>query len=396
MFVLAAACSVCLCASAQEETGYPCDKAVDVFSAGEGNPYSSIRIPAMISMGNGQLMAFAEGRYKNTDQGQNDIIMSMSKDGGKTWSKSKVIAKSHGATFNNPSPVYDARSKVITVVFQRYPEGVHERDKDIPDGWKDKKCVLNFMIQSKDGGKTWKKPVDITKTTKRPEGVNIMAFGPNAGAQLKTGPNKGRLVIPMNEGPFGKWVISCIYSDDGGKTWKLSSPTPNMQGLVNETSIAATDNGGVVMVARHWGGGQCRRIVWSEDGGKTWGAVQDAPELFCDSTQNSLVNYSLADQPAYGGKSRLLFSGPGAGRRINGQVAMSYDNGKTWPVKKQVGQGGFAYSSLAVVEPGVVGLLYEENDSHIRKLKFVPVTIEWLTDGKDTGLAPGKKAPVLK
>lgn len=35
-----------------------------------------------------------------------------------------------------------------------------------------------------------------------------------------------------------------------------------MKGLVNETSIAETDNGGVVMVARHWGGGNCRRIVW--------------------------------------------------------------------------------------------------------------------------------------
>ena len=30
--------------------------------------------------------------------------------------------------------------------------------------------------------------------------------------------------------------------------------TTNMKGLVNETSIAETDNGGVVMVARHWGG----------------------------------------------------------------------------------------------------------------------------------------------
>ena len=74
----------------------------------------------------------------------------------------------------------------------------------------------------------------------------------------------------------------------------------------------------------------------------------------------------------------------------------SYDNGKTWPVKKLLGEGGFAYSSLAMVEPGIVGVLYEENQEHIKKLKFVPITIEWLTDGKDAGLAPGKKAPVLK
>lgn len=108
------------------------------------------------------------------------------------------------------------------------------------------------------------------------------------------------------------------------------------------------------------------------------------------------MTYSLTAQPAFGGKSRLLFSGPSAGRRIKGQVAMSYDNGKTWPVKKLLGEGGFAYSSLAMVEPGVVGVLYEENQANIKKLKFVPITIEWLTDGKDTGLPSGKKPPVAK
>lgn len=29
--------------------------------------------------------------------------------------------------------------------------------------------------------------------------------------------------------------------------------------------------------------------------------------------------------------------------------------------------------------------------SILKKLKFVPITIEWLTDGEDTGLAPGRK-----
>lgn len=332
--LMSAVCAVALPAFGQEEkTGFPTDRAVTVFSAGEGNPYASIRIPALLSIGKGQLLAFAEGRYKNTDQGENDIIMSVSKNGGKTWSRPRAIAKAHGATFNNPCPVYDAKTRTVTVVFQRYPAGVKERQPNIPDGWDDEKCIRNFMIQSRNGGSSWTKPQEITKTTKRPSGVDIMASGPNAGTQLKSGAHKGRLVIPMNEGPFGKWVISCIYSDDGGKSWKLGQPTANMKGMVNETSIAETDNGGVVMVARHWGAGNCRRIAWSQDGGETWGQVEDAPELFCDSTQNSLMTYSLSDQPAYGGKSRILFSGPSAGRRIKGQVAMSYDNGKTWPVK---------------------------------------------------------------
>lgn len=64
-----------------------------VFNAGEGNPYASIRIPALLSIGKGQLLAFAEGRYKNTDQGENDIIMSVSKNGGKTWSRPRRLPR---------------------------------------------------------------------------------------------------------------------------------------------------------------------------------------------------------------------------------------------------------------------------------------------------------------
>ena len=317
--LMSAVCAVALPAFGQEEkTGFPTDRAVTVFSAGEGNPYASIRIPALLSIGKGQLLAFAEGRYKNTDQGENDIIMSVSKNGGKTWSRPRAIAKAHGATFNNPCPVYDAKTRTVTVVFQRYPAGVKERQPNIPDGWDDEKCIRNFMIQSRNGGSSWTKPQEITKTTKRPSGVDIMASGPNAGTQLKSGAHKGRRVIPMNEGPFGKWVISCIYSDDGGKSWKLSQPTANMKGMVNETSIAETDNGGVVMVARHWGAGKCRCIAWSWDGVESWGPVWDAPELFCDSNHNSLMTYSLSDQPAYGGKSRILFSG----EAVNGNLGI--------------------------------------------------------------------------
>lgn len=45
---------------------------------------------------------------------------------------------------------------------------------------------------------------------------------------------------------------------------------------------------------------------------------------------------------------------------------MSYDNGKTWPVKKLLGEGGFAYSSLAMVEPESLGCFMRRTRSILK------------------------------
>ena len=52
--LMSVACAVALPALGQEEkAGFPTDRAVTVFSAGEGNPYASIRIPALLQIGKG-------------------------------------------------------------------------------------------------------------------------------------------------------------------------------------------------------------------------------------------------------------------------------------------------------------------------------------------------------
>ncbi len=210
--------SACAQADAEMDAKAPHERTVDVFVAGDGNEYKSIRIPDIVNAG-GTLVAIAEGRYENTDQGRNDLIVSTSKDGGKTWSRPTVAAASKGATFNNPCLIYDADEDKIVLFFQRYPEGVKERTPDIPTGHKDERCVRNFVCFSKNG-KKWTKPRDVTEFTKN-EGVTITCSGPNPGVQIKHGKNKGRLVVPLNEGPFGKWSAAAAYSDDHGKTWKI-------------------------------------------------------------------------------------------------------------------------------------------------------------------------------
>lgn len=359
----------------------PYSRAVDVFVAGKGNPYASIRIPDIINAG-GMLVAMAEGRYQNTDQGQNDLIVSVSKDGGKTWSKPEVAAASKGATFNNPCLMYDREKKQIVLFFQRYPEGVKERTPDIPTGWEDDRCIRNFVCFSRNG-KKWTTPRDVTRFTKN-EGVTITCSGPNPGVQLTRGKHKGRLVVPLNEGPFGNWTLAAAYSDNGGKDWTIGSKSDAGRGI-NEVSVVETETGGLFVVSRAWGG-NLRKVAYSEDGGATWGAVSDHPELPSPNCQNGLTRYSYADDAKLGNKGRILFSSPTQGRS-KGVIKMSYDDGKTWPVSRYVGDGPYAYSVLCPVKPGVAGVLFEVNGNPIRHIRFAPVSISWLTGGEDTGMA---------
>ncbi len=360
------------------------DNAVPVFQAGDGNPYVSIRIPCIVRAGK-LLVAMAEGRYKDTDQGENDLIVSVSKDGRK-WSKPVVAAASKGATFNNPCLIYDEEAKQIVLMFQRYPAGVKERTPDIPTGWDDERCVRNFVCFSKNG-KKWTEPKDVTEFTKHAD-ATITCSGPNPGVQITKGEHKGRLVVTFNEATgFGNWVATSAYSDDHGKTWKIGQKSEAGKGI-NEISTVESDDGGVLVVSRAWGGGG-RRVTTSADAGETWSPVTTHAELPSPNCQNGLTRYSHAENKALGGQSRILFSTPSKGSRHDGIIKMSYDGGKTWPVEKSVGEGPFAYSVLCPIKPGLAGILFEVQGAPIKTIKFAPFTIDWLTDGADDG----KSAP---
>lgn len=361
----------------------PEENAVTVFKAGDGNPYVSIRIPCIVKAGK-VLVAMAEGRYQNTDQGKNDLIVSLSKDGRK-WTKPVVAAEANGATFNNPCLIYDEATSTLVLMFQRYPQGVKERTPDIPTGWSDDRCVRNFVSFSKNG-KKWTTPRDVTEFTKHAD-ATITCSGPNPGVYITRGEHKGRLVVTFNEATgFGNWVATSAYSDDHGKTWKIGQKSEPGRGI-NEISSVESDEGGVLVVSRAWGGGE-RRVLTSADAGETWGPTINHPELISPNCQNGLLRYSHADEVALGSRSRLLFSSPSEGGRRAGIIKMSYDGGKTWPVSKSVGPGGFAYSVLCKFKPGMAGILYEENGNPLTTIKFAPFTLKWLTDGEDDGKSP--------
>src|SRR5690606_34728449 len=66
------------------------------------------RIPAIIRLDNGDLLAFAEGRKDGcSDTGDIDLLMKRSSDDGHSWSSLQVIWDDGKNTCGNPAPVVD-------------------------------------------------------------------------------------------------------------------------------------------------------------------------------------------------------------------------------------------------------------------------------------------------
>ncbi|MEA1949865.1 MAG: sialidase family protein, partial [Planctomycetota bacterium] len=235
--------------------------------------------------------------------------------------------------------------------------------------------ITTWIMSSKDEGATWSTPVDITATTKKPEWTEA-CHGPGVGIQMRS----GRIIIPCFQsqldgpGRGTSWNFS-IYSDDQGKTWRLSD---NEAGPgVNETQVVELADGKLLLNMRSVNPKKgCRLGATSKDGGKTWSRPFDIPDLPDPCCQASMLRYSWADNS--GGKSRILYCGPGTKQgRHTGTVRLSYDEAKTWPVAKVICKDYFGYCCLTAMTDGRIACLFES--AGCSRIAFTSFSLEWLT-----------------
>jgi sialidase-1 len=127
-----------------------------------------------------------------------------------------------------------------------------------------------------------------------------------------------------------------------------------------------------------------RKTAVSQDGGETWSKVENVPQLPDPACMASVLRYSFAEPESSSkdhdhSRSRILYSGPAGPKRTAGTLRISYDEGRTWPLAKLLMDGNFAYSCLARLGDGSIGVLYETGDrGPYEKLKFARVPLDWI------------------
>ncbi len=273
--------------------------------------------------------------------------------------------------FADPTPVLDEMTGTVFLFYGQWPDiapitVAYGQSTDPDDG-----NHVVWVRSSSDNGKTWSDRKQIVYPDEPHETSDGLYWrqaepGPGNGIQLRwqdgSGAPNGRLIIPAKRSGSrtsnGEVTVEpfVYYSDDNGKTWRVSNVTPGPD--ANEDEVVELTDGRVLLDARQ-NSGDFRRRHLSTDGGVTWGA--DSPDgIPITRVDGSLVRYS--SERSMHDRDRLLFScprGEGGLNRNNITVWTSYDEGKTFSNPVQFNTGFAAYSVIKRLADGTIGMVVE-------------------------------------
>ena len=344
----------------------------ELFVSGQGG-YHTYRIPALAVSVQGVVLAFCEGRRNGRgDAGQIELLLRRSADHGRTWSPPQVVAAEPGMTCGNPCPVVDRDHGTIWLPFC----------KNLADG-PEQMIVAGraprtvWLTCSRDEGRTWAEPVEITAQVKDPAWT-WYATGPGHGIQLCG----GRLLIPCDHivgrdhGPQDPYHSHTVFSDDHGATWRIGGVVPEG---TNECAAVETADGAVYLNCRNYRGAKRRAVAWSRDGGESFAAFDWDEELVEPICQASLARLA---HPGPHTPGCVLFANPASEAREKMTVRMSHDECRTWSAGRLLYGGPAAYSDLAVLADQTILCLYERGaDSPYGMLTLARCNRAWLEAG---------------
>lgn len=333
---------------------------------------------------------FKGGRFPNVIMAANGTVVATwgdknyrsrrSPDGGSTWEEAVIV---DAACIHGGGAIVDEITGDLLV----FMEDRHPPTRD------------RRLYRSTDAGQTWSREESfiIHALHRRQDGVVPSLHMDENGITLRHGPRPGRLIRTTSNymggnisgGPADAFV-NAIFSDDGGKTWDTSAPFPAFG--TNEAAVEELSDGRLLLIARrhlgtdgldhHW-----KHLAWSHDGGLTWRDLR-VSKVLPDGNTNSRYGlmHGLVRLPV-AGRDVLVFSNVESDKgRERGTIWTSFDGGETWPVKRLIEPGPFAYSSLTAGRPGTpsegwIYLHYEHGSDGV----LARFDLSWILQGEATG-----------
>jgi len=302
----------------------------------------------------GTVLVASEARiHDGTDDGAHHIVVKRSTDSGRNFSASRIVVESvNGQSWANPTLLQDRHTGTVFLFYALNLENQHSRV---------------FFVRSDDDGASWQPPREVTELFEgNPNGWTFHLPGPGHGIQT----TDGRLLVPIwhrksiSNPPLERaYGVNCIFSDDGGLTWKSGGNTP--VGELNESQLVERGDGSLLLVGRTYSrdGDSWQGKVYSTDSGETWTAEMEYDHgltgRVCDiglTRQSFQPNIILASQPA------------DVNRRADLTVRASMDEGRTWPIHRILETGPSTYSDLAILPDNTVLCLYGHGQGGLKNM----------------------------
>lgn len=205
--------------------------------------YERVRIPGIVTLSSGTIIAYCELRKSDSDWSVIDVGMRKSRDGGNTFSDTKILVSGKGTdTVNNPVMISDGETLhfLYCVNYRRV-----------------------FYMKSTDEGDSWTPPRELTDGIKEQTGDffwSCIATGPCHGICL----SDSTLLVPVwlsfnkvDAKSHHPSVIALLYSRDKGKSWELGAISDVLTDP-SEFSVSELPDGRIFANIRHESEKKCR------------------------------------------------------------------------------------------------------------------------------------------
>lgn len=351
------------------------------------------RIPALLTLQNGDILAFADKRYNGAGDLPNkiEVYVRKSTNNGTNFNAEKRITPQstskkdgHGDT----AVVLDKKTGHILALVAAGQGFVQSTPHD---------PIRIKVIRSKDNGESWSEPIDITSQvygdgckdpTRRYWYAAFVSSG--NGLQLRN----GRIMFIINvreSSSTSAFRNYALYSDDGGYKWRVSRGSPKNPRGGNEAKVVELNDGSLLMHIR-WTPNRLQSR--SYDYGETWTEATVINGIPASHSNGDLIVYTstkngydkdrlitLVDKRPWGNNyNRCTCNGRGncnAGIPGCPTFYVSYDEGYTWTNSKQLYTSHAGYSSLAILKDGSIGILAELTKPWDGPIWFLRASIEW-------------------
>jgi hypothetical protein len=284
-----------------------------------------------------------------------------SSDAGKTWSKPQVLAESPD---DDRNPAFGQLRDGTLILAYCILSGYDETGTSLSKNRAERIFDGVYTIRSKDGGKSWSKPVKHTITSLPPgaaPGTRAAVSPYGKIVQLRDGTALMAVYYEVTKPDGSQEFQSWVYrSKNSGESW--DDPTL-IQADGNETALAVLKDGTVVAAPRTSRAGFLQ-VTRSTDGGRTW----SPPSAVTKNSEHPADLIQLQD-----GRLLMTFGERNPPRGVHALI--SSNGGVSWSPSEHIVLTADApnvdcgYPSSIELQRGRIATLYYQVDDAARALE---------------------------